>query len=294
MRMTVSRSSSPFSSRLSLPVAGYAFHSGGVAECDGCHSMHSPQAGGSFLLVGTDQSSTCLSCHEHAGDTGPSSYHVSHGVDATCRTGMPPLQRTPGGDFGWLKKTYTLTVRGTADTEDGATHGHNIVAADFGYVVGHRQRDGSRRHVLVHAARLQELPRSARPEPPRLMAATERPSRTAGMRRSSPPARTTTAPSRRADRGRRRVPPPPRASATSTRRRHVRRRRRSPWLRPPTTGPRRRPRPAWPTAPITGPDTWGNWCATCHPDMHSSRQRYVHPVDQAARVRRSPTSTTRT
>ncbi|MBF8258868.1 MAG: omcT, partial [Actinobacteria bacterium] len=25
--------------------------------------------------------------------------------------------------------------------------------------------------------------------------------------------------------------------------------------------------------------TWGNWCATCHPDMHSAGN-YVHPVDQ--------------
>ncbi len=40
-----------------------AFHSGGVAECAGCHSMHAPKAGGSFLLVGTDSSSTCLTCH---------------------------------------------------------------------------------------------------------------------------------------------------------------------------------------------------------------------------------------
>jgi mono/diheme cytochrome c family protein len=47
--------------------------------------------------------------------------------------GVPPKQRTPGGDFGWLKKTYTFVVRGTTITEDGATHGHNIVAADFGY-----------------------------------------------------------------------------------------------------------------------------------------------------------------
>ncbi|MBP1636491.1 MAG: cytochrome [Acidobacteria bacterium] len=40
-----------------------AFHSGGVAECGGCHSMHNPAPNGSFLLVGTDPSSTCLSCH---------------------------------------------------------------------------------------------------------------------------------------------------------------------------------------------------------------------------------------
>ena len=54
-----------------------AFHSGGVAECIGCHSMHTPYPTGSNLLIGADQSSACLSCHQHAGDTGPSSYHVS-------------------------------------------------------------------------------------------------------------------------------------------------------------------------------------------------------------------------
>src|SRR5512146_1338741 len=86
----------------------YAFHSGGVAECEGCHSMHSPKAGGSFLMVGTDQSSTCLTCHEHAGDTGPSSYHIST-ASSDMGPGLAPKQRTPGGDFGWLKKTYDAT-----------------------------------------------------------------------------------------------------------------------------------------------------------------------------------------
>jgi len=112
--------------------AANAFHSGGVAECTGCHSMHTSPAA-TFLLVGSDQSSTCLSCHEHAGDTGPSSYHIST-APADMPAGVAPLQRTPGGDFGWLKKNYTMTVRGTTSTEDGATHGHNIVAADKGYI----------------------------------------------------------------------------------------------------------------------------------------------------------------
>ncbi|MBI4271048.1 MAG: cytochrome C [Candidatus Rokubacteria bacterium] len=119
---------------LGLGGTAYAFHSGGVAECVGCHSMHSPAAGGTFLLVGTDASSTCLTCHQNAADTGPSSYHVST-APGSLGAGQAPLQRTPGGDFGWLKKTYTFTVRGTTTTEDGATHGHNIVANDFGYVV---------------------------------------------------------------------------------------------------------------------------------------------------------------
>ncbi len=52
---------------MGLSGLAYAFHSGGVAECSGCHSMHSPKAAGSYLLVGTDQSSTCLTCHEDAG-----------------------------------------------------------------------------------------------------------------------------------------------------------------------------------------------------------------------------------
>jgi hypothetical protein len=110
----------------------YAFHSGGVAECGGCHSMHSPNPSGAFLLIGASQSSTCLSCHEHAGDTGPSSYHIST-ADADMGPGVPPKQRTPGGDFGWLKKDYSFTVRGTTTNEAGETHGHNIVATDKGY-----------------------------------------------------------------------------------------------------------------------------------------------------------------
>jgi predicted CXXCH cytochrome family protein len=116
---------------LGLGGAAYAFHSGGVAECTGCHSMHAAKAGGSFLLIGGDQSSTCLSCHMHAGDTGPSSYHIMT-ADADAPAGVPPKQRTPGGDFGWLRKTYTFTIRGTTTTEDGATHGHNVVAVDMG------------------------------------------------------------------------------------------------------------------------------------------------------------------
>ena len=108
-----------------------AFHSGGVAECSGCHSMHTAKGGP--LLAGSDQSSTCLNCHEHAGDTGPSSYHIST-APGDMPAGKPPLQRSPGGDFGWLKKNYTMTIRGTTSTEQGETHGHSIVATDFGYV----------------------------------------------------------------------------------------------------------------------------------------------------------------
>jgi predicted CXXCH cytochrome family protein len=104
----------------------YAFHSGGVAECAGCHQMHGAPSPDS-LLVAADASSTCLSCHEHAGDTAPSSYHIS--TAATDLATTPPRQRTPGGDFGWLKRTYGT---GTS-AELGQSHGHSIVASANGY-----------------------------------------------------------------------------------------------------------------------------------------------------------------
>jgi predicted CXXCH cytochrome family protein len=108
----------------------YAFHSGGVAECGGCHQMHNAPSS-AFLLIATDASSTCLSCHEHAGDTGPSSYHISTAAADLSPT-APPKQRTPGGDFAWLKRSYADT--GIGYNEPGDRHGHNIVAADKGYV----------------------------------------------------------------------------------------------------------------------------------------------------------------
>ena len=105
-----------------------AFHHGGVAECIGCHSMHDPLGG--YLTVGSDSSSTCLTCHE---GTSLRSYRVSTAPSA-MPAGTAPLQRNPGGDFGWVKKTYTWVVRGSTAAEAGQTHGHNIVATDFGYV----------------------------------------------------------------------------------------------------------------------------------------------------------------
>jgi len=113
-----------------------AFHSGGVAECGGCHSMHNATST-SYLLKFTDPSSTCLDCHESAGDTGPRSYHIST-PDVDLGDGVSPIQRSPGGDFGWLRKTYTWAGRSGPESEEGYTHGHNIVAVDNGYVAdGH-------------------------------------------------------------------------------------------------------------------------------------------------------------
>ena len=114
----------------------FAFHTGGVAECEGCHKMHDAASGP--LLVGLDASSTCLSCHGPLpGDTAPSSYHVMT-ADASYPAKMP-VHMTPGGDFGWLKVDFTYAYGdnngdGTTDQyiEEGETHGHNIVAAGYG------------------------------------------------------------------------------------------------------------------------------------------------------------------
>jgi len=121
----------------------YAFHSGGVAECEGCHSMHNSFEGsanvtgmaqyqsGPYLLKAQDQSGACLNCHQ-ATETVGSGYHISTaGVNALDSTS--PVELSPGGDFAWLKKTMTGSIRKTATTWDGDRHGHNIVAVDFGY-----------------------------------------------------------------------------------------------------------------------------------------------------------------
>ena len=121
----------------------FAFHSGGVAECEGCHSMHNSYEGsanvtgmaqyesGPYLLKAQDQSGACLNCHG-AGTT-LSSYHISTEGVLPYENATIPAQITPGGDFSWLKKTMTVTIRGSTFEVDGDRHGHNIVAVDFGY-----------------------------------------------------------------------------------------------------------------------------------------------------------------
>ena len=84
----------------------FAFHAGGVAECTGCHMLHDAKSS-SDLLAGSDVSSTCINCH---GASGAFSYHIVT-PDADMPTGTPPGNRTPGGDFGWLKKTYSWVPR---------------------------------------------------------------------------------------------------------------------------------------------------------------------------------------
>jgi hypothetical protein len=116
-----------------LGATAFAFHAGSVAACDGCHTMHNSENGqsvieggivgvtGNSLTKGTDPSSTCLNCHYDTNHSG--SYHImsDDGSD-----------QSPGGDFYWLTKSFTWTVRGNPVTRHGYNFGHTIIAEDFG------------------------------------------------------------------------------------------------------------------------------------------------------------------
>lgn len=101
-----------------------AFHNGGVAHCDGCHSMHNspenPVSGtaNGTLLKGSDASSTCLNCHD-----GAARYHVNSADGSNAKA---------GGDFYWVANPYDVNVRGTTYQYGGENAGHSIVAFDFG------------------------------------------------------------------------------------------------------------------------------------------------------------------
>jgi cytochrome c553 len=252
-----------------------AFHSGGVAECGGCHSMHTPKTGGSFLLVGTDPSSTCLSCHQNAADTGPSSYHIS-----TAETGMPdgvaPLQRTPGGDFGWLKKSYTMTIRGTTSTELGDHHGHNIVAADAAYLAdaGNGTAPGG---TFPSASLGCTSCHDPHGRVRRLSDGTYATAAAAGVpivrsgsyNNSAAPLAGEAVGVYRLLRGKGDV------SVTGVTFDAV-----GIAIAPSTYNRTEASAQTRVAYGANGINTWGNWCASCHPNMHSSGN-YVHPVDQS-------------
>ena len=126
------------------------FHSGGVATCDGCHTMHNSSGnkavakkGGSTLfqglaslLQGSDASSTCLICHANPDPLGsPQSYHVMTYPAPTAGSGIPPTERTPGGDFAWLLQNYSAKGSfGQTISSPGERHGHNVTALDYGLI----------------------------------------------------------------------------------------------------------------------------------------------------------------
>jgi hypothetical protein len=126
-----------------LGFAGELFHSGAAGKCEECHSIGQQDAGfsgqsvgsngsGSLSLRGSDASSTCLRCHEAPASVQQPQGHYVATTQAAILSSAPPIQLTPGGDFGWLKKTYRW--QGEGGYSSGDRHGHNIVALDFNYV----------------------------------------------------------------------------------------------------------------------------------------------------------------
>ena len=115
---------------LALGGNALAFHGDGVAYCAGCHTMHNSQDGqtvtdtpGGYLLLQADASSACLRCH------------AAYGQLTDDGTGYGS-----GGDYYWIKRTWTWTItRGTrtiTNNSYGYEHGHNIISADFGLPTG--------------------------------------------------------------------------------------------------------------------------------------------------------------
>ena len=124
-------------SALLLAAPAMAFHDGGVAKCEGCHTMHNSlnnttmgggtqlQAGPYLLQGGGEASDACLNCHGKSQTI--SSYNVatptvSYGATAD----LYPQQRTPGGDFAWLKVA-------TGTNNDKSMRGHNIMGTGHGF-----------------------------------------------------------------------------------------------------------------------------------------------------------------
>jgi hypothetical protein len=108
-----------------------AFHSGGVAHCDGCHTMHNSVDGEvvrgatddpsavTNLLAASDASSVCLSCHADAGRQ--SFYHV---------LSQDGSYLSPGGDFFWTTIDIEYVTH-SPQTRNGYSMGHSINARDF-------------------------------------------------------------------------------------------------------------------------------------------------------------------
>jgi hypothetical protein len=101
------------------------FHDGGVGNCSGCHTIHNFEGGmavvaapGRWLLKGIDPGSICLNCHDGSGSVSQPKVASADGSALT-----------PGGDFYWLTKTFSWQT----GTSAGSSHGHNIVALDYGF-----------------------------------------------------------------------------------------------------------------------------------------------------------------
>ncbi len=119
----------PIVALMGLPAL--AFHDGGVAHCNGCHTMHNSQDGvpvdpdspngNAFLLVDSTPSDVCLGCH-------------ADGLGAVL--GDDPLAPPPekgSGNFVFLTEDNINDGHGGAtDPISGDAAGHNLDAPGYG------------------------------------------------------------------------------------------------------------------------------------------------------------------
>jgi hypothetical protein len=109
-----------------------AFHDNGVAHCNGCHTMHNSQDGAlvdpnspngnAFLLVKSDPSTVCISCHDHLDRTFPI------GGDPL----NPPAQRGGGNFIYLIEDNLNDGHNGALNPIPGDAAGHNIISAENG------------------------------------------------------------------------------------------------------------------------------------------------------------------
>jgi predicted CXXCH cytochrome family protein len=193
--------------------------------------------------------------------------------------GVAPYNKTPGGDFGWLKKSYTMTIRGSTTTEDGATHGHNVIATDYGYTVdphnsvapgGGKFPAGDLSCVSCHDmhGKYRRLPDGTvvTSGAPIIGSGSYNNSKGNTVANPIPAGQAVGAYRLLAGAGYSKVSYPgvPAAVAPSTYNR---------------TEAVSQTRVAYGNGTSSGHTSWGKWCASCHPNMHSDGH-YVHPVDQ--------------
>jgi hypothetical protein len=98
----------------------HAFHEPGEGFCEGCHDAQGEDSDGANLR-GSDPSSTCLRCHAKP----------DWNLNVLSDDGS---SFAAGGDFYWLRKSFGSPRGGHQILSAGNTHGHNIVALDYGLV----------------------------------------------------------------------------------------------------------------------------------------------------------------
>jgi cytochrome c553 len=194
--------------------------------------------------------------------------------------GTAPLQRTPGGDFGWLKKTYSAVTRGNTIIEND-THGHNIIAADKGYVADSRNSvspGGSYPNAQFHCNSCHDPHGKYRRATGDTVSTTGLPIKTSGSYNNN----TLNEPDALAAVGAFRILAGSGYEPVSS----------IPGAGFPGVPPAKvksgynaseattQTRVAYGVVSAAGNTTWGNWCGSCHGAMHSSGN-YVHPVDMA-------------